>query len=171
MGSKKFWNYFSNSNNLKSLEAKYTGGPPLRQFPLMQFPLTQTPLKQSPLTWTPLLCFFALLCIIRRISSLNGLTKWSLKKSSQKELSKRALRMRYPIKISKWSIKIKTLLKSFGSLVVSLLGALLGVCWVSVESLICEIHGIINFQASSLNGLSNRALSKQLSTWALQIEY
>ena len=38
------------------------------------------------------------------------------------ELSKRALHMRYTIKISKWSIKIKTRLKSFWSLVGSLLG-------------------------------------------------
>ena len=45
----------------------------------------------------------------------------------------------------------------------SLFGALLWVCWVSVGSLNCRIHEIINFQGSSQNGLFKRALQKQLS--------
>ena len=40
----------------KSLEARYTGGSPLRKFPLTVSPLMLSPLTRSPLRDHPLLC-------------------------------------------------------------------------------------------------------------------
>jgi len=76
-----------------------------------------------------------------------------------KELSKRALHMRFQLRSPNEVSKLRP-----GW---SLFGALLGVYWVSVGSLICRIHGIIIFQGSSLTGLFKRALPKQLSISAL----
>ena len=64
-----------------------------------------------------------------------------------------------PKELSTWGIQ----LRSPNEPGWSLFGALLGVCWVSVGSLNCRIHEIINFQGSSQNGLFKRALQKQLS--------
>ena len=76
-----------------------------------------------------------------------------------KELSKRALHMRFQLRSPNEVSKLRP-----GW---SLFGALLGVYWVSVGSLICRIYGIIIFQGSSLTGLFKRALPKQLSISAL----
>ena len=76
-----------------------------------------------------------------------------------KELSTRALHMRFQLRSPNEVSKLRP-----GW---SLFGALLGVYLVSVGSLICRIHGIIIFQGGSLTGLFKRALPKQLSISAL----
>ena len=112
---------------------------------------------------------FAIIFVSRKITPLNGLSKWSLL-----ELSKRALHISSPKRSPNEVSKFRT-----GS-------SLLGACWkivgVFVGSLIYGIHGIISFQNSSLNGLSKWTLQKtlqmtlqmsspnELSKWALQIE-
>ena len=111
---------------------------------------------------------FAIIFVSRKITPLNGLSKWSLL-----ELFKRALQISSPKRSPNEVSKFRT-----GS-------SLLGACWkivgVFVGSLIYGIHGIINFQNSSLNGLSKWTLQKtlqmsspndfpyELSKWTLQM--
>ena len=92
---------------------------------------------------------FAIIFVSRKITPLNGLSKWSLL-----ELFKRALQISSPKRSPNEVSKFRT-----GS-------SLLGACWKIVGSLIYGIHGIISFQSSSLNGLS-----KKLSKWALQMTF
>ena len=92
---------------------------------------------------------FAIIFVSRKITPLNGLSKWSLL-----ELFKRALQINSPKRSPNEVSKFRT-----GS-------SLLGACWKIVGSLIYGIHGIISFQSSSLNGLS-----KKLSKWALQMTF
>ena len=111
---------------------------------------------------------FAIIFVSRKITPLNGLSKWSLL-----ELFKRALQINSPKRSPNEVSKFRT-----GS-------SLLGACWkivgVFVGSLIYGIHGIISFQNSSLNGLSKWTLQKtlqmsspndfpyELSKWTLQM--
>ena len=111
---------------------------------------------------------FAIIFVSRKITPLNGLSKWSLL-----ELFKRALQISSPKRSPNEVSKFRT-----GS-------SLLGACWkivgVFVGSLIYGIHGIISFQNSSLNGLSKWTLQKtlqmsspndfpyELSKWTLQM--
>ena len=107
---------------------------------------------------------FTVIFVSRKITPLNGLSKWSLL-----QLFKRALQISSPKRSPNEVSKFRT-----GS-------SLLGACWKIVGSLIYGIHGIISFQSSSLNGLSKWTLQKtlqmsspndfpyELSKWTLQM--